>query len=251
MTKKMKPFAVPLAQQKPALRINMMRTGDATALLGTTCLSGSGSRLALAALVAAGALFLALPAYAATINVGTAQQLADAISGAQNGDVIKLTGNITLDRTLPSVQRNVTFDGGNFTLSGGNAHRGLYVELGTVAINNLQIVNTVAQGGNGGAGLTDISLIGNRIERGSGSGSGGGGGGGLGSALFVGSAANVTASNVTLRDGRASGGNGGDVRYIGDYRTTSGGGGKEGGGGGVAAAAPAWAARSLFRRAGS
>ena len=234
MTKKMKPFAVPLAQQKPALRINMMRTGDATALLGTTCLSGSGSRLALAALVAAGALFLALPAYAATINVGTAQQLADAISGAQNGDVIKLTGNITLDRTLPSVQRNVTFDGGNFTLSGGNAHRGLYVESGTVAINNLQIVNTVAQGGNGGAGLTDISLIGNRIERGSGSGSGGGGGGGLGSALFVGSAANVTASNVTLRDGRASGGNGGDVRYIGDYRTTSGGGGGMFGNGGDA-----------------
>ena len=212
----------------------MMRTGDATALLGTTCLSGSGSRLALAALVTAGALFLALPAYAATINVGTAQQLADAISGAQNGDVIKLTGNITLDRTLPSVQRNVTFDGGNFTLSGGNAHRGLYVESGTVAINNLQIVNAVAQGGNCGAGLTDISLIGNRIERGSGSGSGGGGGGGLGSALFVGSAANVTASNVTLRDGRASGGNGGDVRYSGDYRTTSGGGGGMFGNGGDA-----------------
>jgi hypothetical protein len=235
MTKKQKPFSVlPLVQQKPALRINMMRPGGATALLGTTCLSGSGWRLALAALVAAGSLFLASSASATTFDVGNAQQLADAISGAQNGDVIKLTGNITLDRTLPSVQRNVTFDGGNFTLSGGNAHRGLYVESGTVAINNLQIVNTVAQGGNGGAGLTDISLIGNRIERGSGSGSGGGGGGGLGSALFVGSAANVTASNVTLRDGRASGGNGGDVRYIGDYRTTSGGGGGMFGNGGDA-----------------
>ena len=235
MTKKLKQFAVhPLVQQKPALRSNLSRPGDATVLLGTTCLSGSGSRLALVALMAAGALFLALPAYAATINVGTAQQLADAISGAQNGDVIKLTGNITLDRTLPSVQRNVTFDGGNFTLSGGNAHRGLYVESGTVAINNLQIVNTVAQGGNGGAGLTDIRLIGNRIASGSGSGSGGGGGGGLGSALFVGSAANVTASNVTLRDGRASGGNGGDVRYVGDYRATSGGGGGMFGNGGDA-----------------
>lgn len=235
MTKKQKPFAVhPLVQQKPALRINPRRPGGATALLGTTCLSGSGWRLALAALVAAGSLLLALPANAATFNVGTAQQLADAISGAQNGDVIKLTGNITLDRTLPSVQRNVTFDGGNFTLSGANAHRGLYVESGTVAINNLQIVNAVAQGGNGGAGLTDIRVIGNRIESGSGSGSGGGGGGGLGAALFVGSAANVTTNNVTLLNGRASGGNGGDVRYIGDYRTTSGGGGGMSGNGGDA-----------------
>ncbi len=235
MTEKLNSSAVyPLAQQKPALRIDTRRTRGATALLGTTCLSGSGARLALVALMTAGSLFFAPPVQAATFDVGSAQQLADAINSAQNGDVIKLTGNITLDRTLPSVQRNVTFDGGNFTLSGGNAHRGLYVESGIVAINNLQIVNTVAQGGNGGAGLTDIRLYGNRIESGSGSGSGGGGGGGLGAALFVGSAANVTTSNVTLLNGRARGGNGGDVRYIGDYRTTSGGGGGMYGNGGDA-----------------
>lgn len=170
----------------------------AAVLLSETCLSTPGSRGALAALVTAGALFLALPVYAATINVGTAQQLSDAIGGAQNGDVIKLTGNITLDRALPLVQADVTLNGGSFTLSGNSQYRGLFVQSGTVAINDLVIINVIAQGGKGGDGVTA-----------SGSGGGGGGGAGLGGALFVASGANVTVSNVSLQGNSARGGNGG------------------------------------------
>jgi len=39
------------------------------------------------------------------------------------------------------------FNGGNFTLSGNNQYRGLFVQSGTVAISNLAIKNAVAQGG--------------------------------------------------------------------------------------------------------
>ena len=37
-------------------------------------------------------------------------------------------------------------------LDGGNVQRGFFVYQGTVAINDLTIQNTVAQGGTGGAG---------------------------------------------------------------------------------------------------
>lgn len=153
MSKKLNSFAVhPLVQQKLALRIDTRRTRDAAALFGTTCLSGSAWGLALVALVTAGSLFLALPAYAATKNVGTAQQLADAISSAQDGDVINLTANIALSVDLPHVTRNLTINGGGFSVSGVN--KSLYVDAGTVAVNNL--------GGNwslvkSGAGTTDLA----------------------------------------------------------------------------------------------
>lgn len=208
----------------------------AAVLLSETCLSTPGSRGALAALVTAGALFLALPVYAATINVGTAQQLSDAISSAQNGDVIKLTGNITLDRPLPLVQRDVAFDGGNFTLSGNNQYRGLYVESGTVVINDLTIANAKAQGGNGGDGRSGRFAGGGSNGHGAG-GAGGGGGAGLGGALFVASGANVTVSNVNLQGNSARGGNGGGIGHFGIATVgnpTSGGGGGLFGDGGTA-----------------
>ena len=208
----------------------------AAVLLSETCLSTAGSRGALAALVTAGTLFLALPAYAATINVGTAQQLSDAISSAQNGDVIKLTGNITLDRPLPLVQRDVAFDGGNFTLSGNNQYRGLYVESGTVVINDLTIANAKAQGGNGGDGRSGRFAGGGINGHGAG-GAGGGGGAGLGGALFVASGANVTVSNVNLQGNSARGGNGGGIGHFSIATVgnpTSGGGGGLFGDGGTA-----------------
>ena len=134
----------------------------------------------------------ALPASAAVVNVANEGQLRNAIANAHNGDVINVTANITLSANLPLVKSNVTINGGNFTLSGNNLYRGLYVESGTVAINDLKIVNANAQGGNGGKG-----------------GGGGGGGAGLGGALYVANGANVTVSNVSLQNNLARGGNGG------------------------------------------
>ena len=46
--------------------------------------------------------------------------------------------------------KNVTVNGGLFTLSGDSKYRGLFVQSGTVAISNLAIKDAVAQGGKGG-----------------------------------------------------------------------------------------------------
>ena len=64
-----------------------------------------------------------------------------------------------------------------------------------VAFQNLTIANTVAAGGAGGSG-TD---------------GGGGGGAGLGGAIFVGSLATVTVSNVSIVSSSAAGGDGGSA----------------------------------------
>jgi autotransporter-associated beta strand protein len=165
------------------------------ALLKGTCLSTSGSRLALAGILVAGALAAAAPVRAANFNVASDAELRSAITNAQPGDTITFTANITLTSNLPQVQRHLIIDGGNFTLSGNNQYRGLVVQSGSVLINNLTIANAKGQGGNGGTG-------GSR-------GGGGGGGAGLGGALYVASGAEVMLSNVSLRNNVAQGGNGG------------------------------------------
>lgn len=149
------------------------------------------------------------PALAANFNVGTDAQLRNAISSAGNGDTITFTGNITLGDNLPTVTKNVTVNGGLFTLSGNNKYRGLFVQSGTVAINDLAIKDAVAQGGRGGNGEL---------------GGAGGGGAGLGGALFVAAGAQVTVSNVSAQNSSARGGNGGKSG-TGTGDTSGGGGG--------------------------
>lgn len=199
-----------------------------SALLEATSLTTSGSRLALAAVLAMGVVWTAPAANAANFSVGNEAQLRNAISSAQNGDTITFTANITLSDNLPHVQRDVTINGGSFTLSGNNKYRGLYVEIGTVAISDLTIANTLAQGGKGGDGRQRRSFLG----LGGGFGGGGGGGAGLGGAIFVGGSANVTVSNVNLQDNAARGGNGGGVTLepTTTNRTSGGGGGMFGNG---------------------
>ncbi|WP_429228221.1 autotransporter domain-containing protein [Inquilinus ginsengisoli] len=159
--------------------------------------------------LAVGVSWPAGPALAANFNVGTDAQLRNAISSAGNGDTITFTGNITLGDNLPTVTKNVTVNGGLFTLSGDNKYRGLFVQSGTVAINNLAIKDAVAQGGKGGDG--------------DGAGSGGGGAG-LGGAIFIGAGAHVAVSGVSVQNGVARGGNGGNS-VTGSFGTTGGGGG--------------------------
>ncbi|TPM87911.1 autotransporter-associated beta strand repeat-containing protein, partial [Mesorhizobium sp. B2-1-5] len=181
--------------------------------------STSGSRLALAILLAAGTLSTTLPARAVETDwiVKDEATLRDAISSAQKNDTITFTANVTLSANLPTVQKDVTIDGGNFTLSGNNQYRGLFVQSGTVVVNDLTIANAKAQGGRGGD-----ARYGGELYIGGG---GGGGGAGLGGALFVASGANVTVSNVNLQANQAHGGNGGALRPDTGGWTSGGGGG--------------------------
>ncbi len=165
----------------------------------------STSRLALVALLGAGASLLPVPAWAANFNVGSASQLEDAINRAANGDTITFTSNITLGSNLPALTKNVTIQGNGKTLSGGNLYRGFIVGnplnpsiKPTVAINNLAIVNGAAIGGFGGPAYL----------------SGGGAGGGWRRSrggLLVLAGANVTVTNVSFQNGTARGGGGGQV----------------------------------------
>lgn len=175
---------------------------------------------------------ITLTATATTFNVSNQNQLTDAIQAAQNGDIIKLSQNITLTSDLAQVNRNVTIDGGGHTLSGNDRYRGLYIASGSVAINNLVIAHASAQGGNGGNGYS----VNNAFL--SGAGGGGGGGAGLGGALFVASGATVTTNNLQLQNDQARGGSGGSgiAPGSGNGRTSGGGGsflGYNGGNGGI------------------
>jgi autotransporter-associated beta strand protein len=185
-------------------------------------LTGSTSRLSLALLLgSAGACGGSIPAWATNFKVSNTGELYNVINGAGNGDTITFTSNITLSNPLPALTKNVTINGGNFTLSGANTYRGFLVTSGTVALNNLQIVNTLAQGGNGGNSYRDS----NPRPSGPIQGGGGGGGAGLGSGLFVASGANVILSNVSFRGGSAIGGAGGIAKPSWLFLNQTGGGG--------------------------
>jgi len=192
-------MGLPARTARPGRVLAMVQRG----LRGETFLSTSVSRLALAALFGAGTLSAALPARA--VDVANEAQLRSAISSGQN--TITFTANIALTANLPPVAHNVAINGGNFTLSGNGQFRGLVVQSGTVAVDDLTITKAKAQGGNGGAGS-----------------GAGGGGAGLGGALFVANGANVTLANVKFQENQASGGTGGDGRSPADFVAGGGGG---------------------------
>jgi hypothetical protein len=99
---------------------------------------------------------------------------------------------ITLLGELPHITANVTIDGSGspgLTVSGQNLFRVFFIESGTVAIENLNIANGLAKGGDGGD-------------------AGGGGGLGAGGAIFV-NAGTTTIANVDFTDNKAKGGDGG------------------------------------------
>jgi len=155
-------------------------------------------------------------ANAATITVSNANDsgagsLRAALLSAGPGDTIQLNNNlgtITLVTALPAITQNLTINGGTGnTVSGNNAVQVFFVNSGTVAINNLTIINGKAQGGAGG--------------------NNGGGAAGMGGGLLVNSTANVTLSGVSFSSNAAVGGAGGS------FGTISGGGGGVGGNGGT------------------
>jgi len=166
---------------------------------------------------------LALPAlHAATINVSSDAELRAAITSAAASDTILFANDITLAADLPVVQKSLTIDGAGHALDGASLYRGFFIAnfnggstltAVTVAIQNLTIAHTKAQGGNGGNGSS------------TGTGTGGGGAG-LGGAIFVANLADVTVSNVSLTTNAATGGNSG-----GNGTSNAGGGGGMGGNG--------------------
>ena len=83
---------------------------------------------------------------------------------AASGDTILFKNPITVTTAgggdLPAVVRDLTIEGGGFTLSGNTQNRGLFVYAGTVAVNDLTIVDTLAKGGDGGLGGGGAGLAG-------------------------------------------------------------------------------------------
>ncbi|MFG1464497.1 autotransporter-associated beta strand repeat-containing protein, partial [Xanthobacter sp. DSM 24535] len=186
------------------------------AWLGQTCLSSGLVRTLPALLLALGLGVAATPAGAANFDVANEAQLADAVAKAANGDTITFKADIELSAKgkAGAITTNITINGNGHKLLGkeGTNANGLYVQSGTVTIQNLDLSNLTTKGTSGGNG-----------------GGGGGGGAGTGAGLFVGAAANVTLSNVILKNNSAVGGNGG-VGVIDGRDTTSQGGGGGGSG---------------------
>src|SRR5581483_6036377 len=120
----------------------------------------------------------------ATIDVGGAN------AAANTNYVITVSGEIDLTSDLLAINlasgstltiRGADGDGNPAveTINGLGSERGFFVYSGTVALENLLVENTKAQGGAGGGG-----------------GSGGGGGAGLGGGLFIAAGGSVSLDNV-------------------------------------------------------
>jgi autotransporter-associated beta strand protein len=148
-------------------------------------------------------------------GTGQAGTLSAAIAAGGNITFANGITTITLTGNLPLITANTTINSGGatVTIDGGGTSRAFMVAGGTVSLNNLQIQNTKAQGGAGGAGFN-----------------GGGGGLGAGGGLFVGAAGVVTLNSVNFQNDAARGGNGGIGNLGGDVG--AGGGALNGGAGG-------------------
>ncbi len=150
-------------------------------------------------------------------------------AGIAGPDIIELPNNATIALTevdnyrdgangLPAIDGTITINGNGTIIvrssAGGTpAFRIFNVRVGSILfLNDVEIRNGLARGGNGGNGGND-------------DGSGGGGGAGLGGAVFNSGTLNVSRS--TLIGNFATGGNGGN----GGTNTTGGGDGGGGGGG--------------------
>ncbi|MCX7383867.1 MAG: hypothetical protein NT133_21165, partial [Alphaproteobacteria bacterium] len=136
-------------------------------------------------------------------------------------------GSLTLSQNALAVNlmsgSSLTIIGNGETLDGGGVARGLFVQTGSVTLNNITIANGLAKGGNGG----------NAFASGAGVGGGGAGGGaGLGGGLFVGASGTVTLIHTNFANNAAIGGAGGGGVF--GSGAQGGGGGGLGGNGGTA-----------------
>ncbi|MCH2118525.1 MAG: hypothetical protein MK161_12580, partial [Pirellulales bacterium] len=92
------------------------------------------------------------------IDVNNTANLVNAINQVNNGTAnqITFTGNITLSQELPSIIGQVDIVGGDFRLDGASQFPGLLINAvgHTITIDSLQFRNLVAEGGQGGEGVS-------------------------------------------------------------------------------------------------
>lgn len=137
----------------------------------------------------------------ATFNdIDTFEELRDAINSANSNaqaDTINITGNITLTGDLPLIAETneLRINGGNYTISGNNQRRILFLRGGNLILDDLTLTQGYAKGGDGGDGGQTLSGKG-----------GGGSGAGMGGALFI-YEGNVTISDTIFAQNQAIGGN--------------------------------------------
>ncbi|MDD2767890.1 MAG: Ig-like domain-containing protein [Methylococcus sp.] len=139
--------------------------------------------------------------------------------GGCSNNTITLATNVTLTGVMQTlIDSTLTLQsvpGQNYSISGNNRYRPLFVKSGTVTLQNLSLTQGLAQGGSA-----------------NGTGGGGGSGAGLGGALFVYGGA-VTLSAVNFSGNQAQGGTGfgGSVGHVPYGGGGMGGAGSYGGGG--------------------
>lgn len=177
---------------------------------------------------------LVTPVYGAgSTTVTTEAELDNAIihyNGLADGSdyTINIANDIVLSDFLtiissdddPNVSGTLTVQGvGDVSLSGNSAYRHFFLNRGNLSIQNLTLMNGVAQGGDGGNGASSAGELG-----------GGGGGLGAGGSVFVNRFGNLTVDGVTFSSNQAVGGNGGNL--VSNNTNGGGGGGGFGGNGG-------------------
>ena len=142
--------------------------------------------------------------------VGNHASLVSAIQSANGSPVfsfIQLTGNITLEASLPYLYHDMVVDGGGFSINGaghtafviGDAGHGYWTP--DVTLKDLSIHGAKAVGGNSFESFQGGS---------------GGGGGGFGGAVFVSFGAKLRLQNANLFSNRAQGGSVG-VGYVSQF----------------------------------
>lgn len=146
------------------------------------------------------------------ITVGT---LPYWILNANDGDVIDcdlIAGEtLYLTSSLPAITKSYSINGAGITIDGDNFYQAFQIASGNVVINDVNIIQAMSKGGDGGSGY-----------------SGGGGGVGGGGALYVHGGTSVILNASNLTNNIAQGGNGGDATFNGN--AGAGGGGGFGGG---------------------
>ena len=152
-------------------------------------------------------------------DLDTVLQVINSLSASTDAHfVMTVTSNFTLNSNpwvVNLVNGSLTIDGGGHTIDGADTFRGLFLNAGSVEIDDLTLAHMLARGGDGGP-----SSEGRK-------GGGGGGGAGLGGAIFVAARASATLDAVNFVGDRAIGGSGGNTALAGRYA---------GGGGGMATA---------------
>lgn len=126
------------------------------------------------------------------------------VTMAEQVQAIKISGNLTVVGMTPTS-----------TIDGASTYRPFFISSGSVAIQDLTLINGRAAGGNGGAG--------------------GGGGLGAGGAIFADTGSSLSLKNINFNGNAAQGGNGGTLMQGmggGGGLGGAGGGGASGGGGG-------------------